>query len=251
MAELVRGYAPADPGRERSAMKLKAGGAGRRRASRGPRIRIRLTFAAERAARSAGAAAKRALETGRRRTTQPWRPAVSWWKGMTRSDRVAMNHRIDAEPGRTLVGPAATTGERLPYCDARPSISPSRDGWPVRRTATGTPTHASHRQASSAPWMPRKTRAVKCRVNVCSPGHTCVRSDLVIGYARLSTEEQELTAQRDALTSLRRVSLPAGWIGPPELTRRPVACIRMGTSCHRFDSVARIAADGRVIPHGR
>jgi hypothetical protein len=29
MAELVRGYAPADAGRERGAMKLKAGGAGR------------------------------------------------------------------------------------------------------------------------------------------------------------------------------------------------------------------------------
>ena len=29
MAELVRGYAPADPGRERGAMKLQAGGAGR------------------------------------------------------------------------------------------------------------------------------------------------------------------------------------------------------------------------------
>lgn len=88
--------------------------------------------------------------------------------------------------------------------------------------------------------MPGKTRAVKCPVNVCSTGHTCVMSDLVIGYDRVSTEEQDLTAQRDALTPLRRVTLPAGRIGPPELKRPRVARIQIGASCHRSDSVARI-----------
>lgn len=50
--------------------------------------------------------------------------------------------------------------------------------------------------------MSRKTRPLRCPVNVRHPRQTLCVADPLIGYARVSTEEQDLTAQRAALVVL-------------------------------------------------
>jgi len=103
----------------------------------------------------------------------------------------------------------------------------------------------------------RKTRPVNCPVNVRLMGHTpgpCL--DPLIGYARVSTDAQYVTAQRDALQTLgvsaERIYVDRGLTGTnrdrPGLREALAAC-RAGATLvvTKLDRLARSLPDARDI----
>jgi DNA invertase Pin-like site-specific DNA recombinase len=102
----------------------------------------------------------------------------------------------------------------------------------------------------------RKTRPVKCPVRVPLPVRSGGVTGLLIGYARVSTEAQDLTAQRDGLAGLGvpadRVYVDHGLTGAnrerPGL-REPLAACRAGDTLvvSKLDRLARSLPDARDI----
>src|SRR3954469_24502196 len=100
------------------------------------------------------------------------------------------------------------------------------------------------------------TRPMKCPLDVRHTGHTLGVSDLLIGYARVSTDTQDLTAQRDGLQALgvppERMYVDHGLTGThpdrPGLREALAAC-RAGDTLvvTKLDRLARSLPDARDI----
>src|SRR3954471_2008297 len=100
------------------------------------------------------------------------------------------------------------------------------------------------------------TRPMKCPLDVRHTGHTLGVSDLLIGYARVSTDAQDLTAQRDGLRGLgaeaERIYVDHGLTGTnrerPGLREALAAC-RAGDTLvmTKLDRLARSLPDARAI----
>jgi DNA invertase Pin-like site-specific DNA recombinase len=128
----------------------------------------------------------------------------------------------------------------------------------LRRKGTPTGTPGRHRQHAVVPnvHVSRKTRPLKCPVNVRHTGHTSTVSGLLIGCARVSTDAQDLTAQRDGLQALgvepERIYVDHGLTGThrdrPGLREALAAC-RAGDTLvvSKLDRLARSLPDARDI----
>jgi len=102
----------------------------------------------------------------------------------------------------------------------------------------------------------RKTGSVNCPAERALPGTHPRVTELKIGYARVSTVDQDLTAQRDALTALGvdpdRVYVDHGITGThrdrPGLRQALAACRRGDTLVvTKLDRLARSVPDARDI----
>ena len=108
---------------------------------------------------------------------------------------------------------------------------------------------------STATTCPQKVSAC-CQKNTHAPNTPCAIAALLIGYARCSTDQQDLTAQRDGLTALgvadNRVYVDHGLTGTnrerPGLREALAACREGDTLVvTKLDRLARSLPDARAI----
>ena len=99
--------------------------------------------------------------------------------------------------------------------------------------------------------MSRNTRPVKHPVTVRHTGHTSSVSGLLIGYARFSTDAQDLTALADLGVPAERVYVDHGLTGThcdrPGLHEALAACRGDTIVAIRLDRLARSLPDARDI----
>jgi DNA invertase Pin-like site-specific DNA recombinase len=128
---------------------------------------------------------------------------------------------------------------------------------PSRKANADRDTHLSPAGGGTAgSRVSRKTRPLKCPVNARLTGHTSSVSGLLIGYARVSTDVQDLSTQSDALTALgvaaERVYVDHGLTGThrdrPGLREALAACRADDTLVvTKLDRLARSLPDARDI----
>ena len=136
--------------------------------------------------------------------------------------------------------------ERGAHCSypamGQPRPSDSSGCRPASRTFAGTPGRWPRWSVRARRRVSRKTRPVKCPVDSRLTGHTRQVFGLLIGYARVSTDAQDLIAQRDALRGARRASRAC--LRRPRLERYLVS--RAGYLAPSPMRLPNLGAPGRV-----
>lgn len=143
-------------------------------------------------------------------------------------------------------GPTIPNGGRHMMRDSQRVLQHDPQGWgvssAVRGTFAGTPGRWPRWSVRARRRVSRKTRPVKCPVDSRLTGHTRQVFGLLIGYARVSTDAQDLIAQRDALRGARRASRAC--LRRPRLERYLVS--RAGYLAPSPMRLPNLGAPGRV-----